>query len=73
MNSCVICTAREANMRDLSLAVPADCCAARSTEEHDEAIRQLAGIVNADVTPIRDPRFQIGSGAASNEQADSRS
>ena len=70
-NSCVICTAHDANMRDLSLAIPADCCAARSGQEHDEAIGHLAGMLSADVTPIRDSRFQIGSGAAPDEQSKS--
>jgi nicotinamidase-related amidase len=72
-NSCVICTAHDANMRDLSLVVPADCCAARSCGEHDEAIRHLGGMLKADVTPIGDSGFQIGSAATPDEQANSGS
>ena len=67
-NSCVICTAHDANMRDLSLAIPADCCAARSAQEHNDAIRHLGGMLSADVTPIHDPGFQIGSGASPDKQ-----
>jgi nicotinamidase-related amidase len=33
-NSCITCTAHDANMRDLELIVPSDCCAARTSEEH---------------------------------------
>src|ERR1044072_5236381 len=34
-NSCVVCTAHDAQMRDFHLVVAADCCAARTAEEHN--------------------------------------
>ncbi len=34
---CVLFTASDAHMRDLHLVVPADCCAAASTEKHEMA------------------------------------
>lgn len=45
-NSCILCTAHDANMRDLNLTVVSDCCAARSKREHKEAlgnIKEIAG------------------------------
>ena len=57
-NSCIICTAHDANMRDLKLSVASDCCAARSRREHEEALSQIKGIADAKVlksTAIRFP------------------
>ena len=58
-NSCILCTAHDANMRDLKLAVPADCCASRSSEEHEHAIDLLCRMVGADVTSSTDAGFQL--------------
>jgi nicotinamidase-related amidase len=58
-NSCVLCSAHDANMRDLTLAVPSDCCAARSRGEHDVTIAQLAEMLEASTAPSTDPRFSL--------------
>ena len=47
-NSCIVCTAHDANMRDFSLFVPSDCSAARTRREHQEAIRHLREMVDVE-------------------------
>ncbi len=49
-NSCVICTAHDANMREFKLFVPADCCAARSQREHKQAIDHIKSMADAKIT-----------------------
>lgn len=49
-NSCIICTAHDANMREFKLFVPSDCCAARTRREHEQAIAHLKGMADASVT-----------------------
>jgi nicotinamidase-related amidase len=46
-NSCITCTAHDANMRDLKLIVPSDCSAARTTEEHHQALVHLRNMLGA--------------------------
>lgn len=46
-NSCVLCTAHDANMRNFRVTVVSDCCAARMTKEHDEALRDIEAMANA--------------------------
>ena len=48
-NSCVVCTAHDANMRDFQLYVPSDCCAARSKREHRQAIEHIRGMSHTSV------------------------
>jgi nicotinamidase-related amidase len=48
-NSCVLCTAHDANMRDFRLFVPADCSAARSRREHQRAIEHIKAMSHASV------------------------
>jgi nicotinamidase-related amidase len=50
-NSCIICTAHDANMREFSLYVPSDCCAARSRREHEQAIEHIKEMTSASVVP----------------------
>jgi nicotinamidase-related amidase len=50
-NSCVICTAHDAKMREFRLYVPADCSAARSTREHEQAIEHIRNMTSASVAP----------------------
>jgi nicotinamidase-related amidase len=45
-NSCVACTAHDANMREFQVYVPPDCCAARTPREHRQAIEHIRGITN---------------------------
>jgi nicotinamidase-related amidase len=49
-NSCIVCTAHDAKMREFNLVVPADCSAARTEEEHDRAIEHIRTMTNADVS-----------------------
>ena len=50
-NSCVVCTAHDARMRNFRLFVPSDCTAARSMREHSQAIAHIATMANADTSP----------------------
>ena len=50
-NSCIICTAHDANMRDYRLFVPADCSASRTRPEHLQAIQHIKTMRNTDVSP----------------------
>ena len=50
-NSCIICTAHDANMRDYRLFVPSDCSAARSCREHEHAIEHIGAMSDAQVLP----------------------
>jgi nicotinamidase-related amidase len=50
-NSCIVCTAHDANMRDFSLYVPSDCSAARSRREHEQAIDHIKEMTSASVVP----------------------
>ena len=48
-NSCIVCTAHDANMRDFRLFVPRDCCAARTRREHQQAIEHIKTMGNTSV------------------------
>ena len=48
-NSCVVCSANDAKMRDLDIVVPSDCCAARSSREHAQALEHIEGMIGARV------------------------
>jgi nicotinamidase-related amidase len=62
-NSCIVCTAHDANMRDFELFVPSDCCAARTRGEHEQAIRHIGGITSARVMASTSLRLnEIGKG-----------
>jgi nicotinamidase-related amidase len=50
-NSCVLFTANDAYMRDMELAVPADCVAACECDEHECALRQMHEMLKADLAP----------------------
>lgn len=50
-NSCILCTAHDANMRDFRIFVPPDCTAARTRQEHQRAIQHIDSMSNADVSP----------------------
>ena len=40
-NSCIVCSAHDAKMRDLAITVASDCCAARSMREHEQALKHI--------------------------------
>jgi nicotinamidase-related amidase len=48
-NSCITCTAHDANMRQFELYVPSDCSSARSKEEHQSALLQLKNTIKAKI------------------------
>jgi nicotinamidase-related amidase len=48
-NSCILCSAHDANMRDYKIIVPPDCCAARTAREHDQAIEIIGAMADAKV------------------------
>jgi nicotinamidase-related amidase len=56
-NSCIVCTAHDAKMRELALTVPSDCCAARSVREHTQALEHIKTMTGAKVRQSRSIRF----------------
>ena len=50
-NICVLFTANDAYMRDLSVIVPADCTASNTKDENDHALDQMNKILKADTRP----------------------
>lgn len=57
-NSCILCTAHDANMRDFGIVVPPDCCAARTAREHKQAIRHIAAMADARVVASSSLRLE---------------
>jgi nicotinamidase-related amidase len=69
-NSCIVCTAHDADMRGFRLFVPSDCSAARTRGEHRRTIEHLKGIVGAKVTSSTSLRLeQIRNKAESGSKA----
>jgi nicotinamidase-related amidase len=59
-NSCILCTAHDANMRDFKVTVVSDCCAARTSREHNQAIENIREMADARVVTsasLRLPRL----------------
>jgi len=48
-NSCILCTAHDANMRNLNIIVPQDCCTARTAREHKQALEHIGAMADAKV------------------------
>ncbi len=57
-NICVLFTANDAYMRDLYLAVPADCVASNTEEENAHALDQMRKVLKADTRPSAELSFQ---------------
>jgi nicotinamidase-related amidase len=57
-NSCILCTAHDANMSDLNVTVVSDCCAARSEIEHKDALENIREMANARVVKATSVRFR---------------
>jgi nicotinamidase-related amidase len=57
-NSCILCTAHDANMRDLELTVVSDCCAARSSQEHKEALENIREMAHGRLLTLASLRFR---------------
>ena len=66
-NSCIQYTAHDAKMRNFQIFVPPDCSAARTREEHEQAIRHMQSMASADITPSPDLRLETLAGE-SNQQ-----
>jgi nicotinamidase-related amidase len=63
-NSCIVCTAHDAKMREFELYVPSDCSAARTAKEHRQAIEHIRMMTDATVTPSGSLRLhEIARGA----------
>jgi nicotinamidase-related amidase len=61
-NSCILCTAHDANMRDIKIIVPPDCCAARTAREHKQALQHIGAMADAKVvksSSLRLERFRV--------------
>ena len=57
-NSCIISTAADAHMRDFSLAIPGDGCAAESYRAHRHSLRLMADAFAADISASASVRFR---------------
>ena len=58
-NSCILCTAHDANMRNLKIIVPGDCCAARTAREHRQALEHIGA--RADAKIISSSSLRLGA------------
>lgn len=56
-NSCVLCTAHDAKMRDLKITVAGDCCAASSPRLHEQALEHMKATAGARVVREASLRF----------------
>jgi nicotinamidase-related amidase len=62
-NICVLFTANDAYMRDLSLVVPGDCVASNTEEENRNALEQMQKILKADIRPATELDLEeLGTG-----------
>jgi nicotinamidase-related amidase len=57
-NSCILCTAHDANMREFKVTVVSDCCAARSAREHNEAIENIREMADARIVTLSSLRLR---------------
>ncbi len=57
-NSCIVCTAHDAKMRNFDLYVPSDCSAARTRREHERAIEHIKEMTCASV--VASPSLRVG-------------
>ena len=56
-NSCILCTAHDARMREFEIIVPFDCCAARRLREHKQAVQHIREMADAKVLSSTSLRF----------------
>ncbi len=72
-NSCVLCTAHDAKMRDYDVIVVKDCCAARTSKEHAQTIEHIRSIADAQIMTARSLRFgDLKRGSRSRESKKGR-
>jgi nicotinamidase-related amidase len=60
-NSCILCTAHDAKMREFKITVVTDCCAARSAREHNEAIENIREMASAQVVTLSSLRLRTNT------------
>jgi nicotinamidase-related amidase len=58
-NSCIVCTAHDAKMRNFRLYVPSDCAVARTRREHEQAIEHIREMIGASV--IASTSLRVGA------------
>jgi nicotinamidase-related amidase len=63
-NICVLFTANDAYMRDLRVAVPADCVASNTAADNRYALEQVANLLKADTRPAAEVDFAALAEAA---------
>jgi nicotinamidase-related amidase len=68
-NSCIVCTAHDAKMRNFSLYVPSDCSAARTRREHRQAIEHIKEMTGASVVPSTSLRVSELRGESRRKQS----
>lgn len=56
-NSCVLCTAHDAKVREFKITVVSDCCAARSNGEHKRALDHIRDMTDARVITLASLSF----------------
>jgi nicotinamidase-related amidase len=57
-NSCIVCTAHDAKMRNFDLFVPSDCSASLTAREHKQAIAHMQIMTDAAITPSTSLRLE---------------
>jgi nicotinamidase-related amidase len=72
-NSCILCSVHDANMRDYKIIVPADCCAARTEQEHSQALEHIRSMADARVLSSTALRLGSFAGKARRERPEKRS
>jgi nicotinamidase-related amidase len=63
-NSCVLCTAHDAKMRNFNLFVPSDCSASLTVREHKQAIEHMKTMTDAVTASSTSLRFSKSRGRA---------
>ncbi|HLK20936.1 MAG TPA: isochorismatase family cysteine hydrolase, partial [Bryobacteraceae bacterium] len=58
-NSCILCTAHDAKMRDYDVTVLPDCCAARTIKEHQQSLEHIRDMVGARIVESGSLRFDL--------------
>ncbi|MBV8843890.1 MAG: cysteine hydrolase [Bryobacterales bacterium] len=77
-NSCVLCTAHDAKMRDYDVTVVSDCCAARTVKEHNQALDHIREMADGRIVRSQSLRFdrsklsRNGGSAQKKRQGDGR-
>jgi nicotinamidase-related amidase len=57
-NSCIVCTAHDAKMRNFKLTVVSDCCAARNAAEHRQALANMKQMTGARIVTLASLRLK---------------